>query len=118
LPLHRNKLITELQNVHLNTFISYLSLRHILLMLSRACERSGAAKFSAYRSAPFMGLPLTALLRSIAGFKGGGRDQRPRPPQSPPHDDLPINRIFFISRMNLSINDNNMHCDYYTIKTL
>ena len=30
-------------------------------VLFRACERSGAAKFPAHRSAPFTGVPLTAL---------------------------------------------------------
>jgi len=40
--------------------------------MTRACERSGAAKFPAHRSAAFTGVPLTAPLplRSKAGFKG------------------------------------------------
>jgi len=36
-----------------------------LLLKKRACERSGAEKFPAHRSAPFTGVPLTAPLRSF-----------------------------------------------------
>jgi len=60
---------------------------------------SGAAKFSAHRSAPFMGLPLTAPLRSRAGFKGG--EARAPCSQSPPTDNLPQNR--FLIPINFTI---------------